>query len=594
MSLIEELKWRGMIQDITPGIESQLSKEMTSGYIGFDPTSDSLHIGSLVPILLLIHLQNAGHKPVALVGGATGMVGDPSGKSEERNLLSKEVLKYNLECIKRQLEKYLKFDSGLPNSAELVNNYDWFSEMRFLDFIRDVGKHITVNYMLSKESVNKRLEGFYGMSFTEFTYQLVQGYDFYWLYQNKNCKLQMGGSDQWGNITTGTELIKTIAGGQAFAFTCPLLTKADGGKFGKTEKGNIWLDPAKTPPYEFYQFWLKASDADVEKWIKIFTFLTRKEIETLTEQHKQNLGARLLQKTLAREITILVHGDVAFKEALNKTESLFSNQSSTDNSLNAGEIVNQLLGGVAELPISKSRFDQGIDIVSLLAESGSFASKGDARKMIQQGGVSINGNKIDDISWLVTDLDLLFDKYLLVQKGKKSVSLIKAINILEEFGANPGDTSLLNCKKHGDASILLITDRQLGLVFTISGIWEEGTLDWDIRDSANKATYFAFTYLATGRLTFYLNVIATSLDGKTSDDKWIRFEPSFAKSDEYNNQKEMAYVNEVKRDNTFETSTVEIQQAFAETFGQGGWVFNKVHLIRVRGQGKIKKMILGK
>jgi hypothetical protein len=305
------------------------------------------------------------------------------------------------------------------------------------------------------------------------------------------------------------------------------------------------------------------------------------------------LGARLLQKVLAREITILVHGEIAFQQALNKTESLFSNQSSTDNSLNIGEIINQLLGGVAELPVSKSRFDQGIDIVSLLAESGSFASKGDARKMIQQGGVSINGKKINDISWQVTDSDLFFDKYLLVQKGKKSASLIKAINILEEFGVNPNDTSLLNCKKHNNASILLITDRQLGQVFTITGIWEDDHLDWPVRDSANKATYFAFTYLANGRLTFYLNVNAISLDGET-DDKWIRFEPSLAKSDEYNNQKEMAYVNEVKRDNTFETSTVDIQQAVAETFGQGGWVFNKVHLIRVRGQGKIKKMILGK
>jgi tyrosyl-tRNA synthetase len=589
MSLIDELKWRGMIQDLTPGIQEQLDKEMTSGYIGFDPTSDSLHIGSLVPILLLIHLQRAGHKPIALVGGATGMVGDPSGKSEERNLLSKEVLKHNLGCIKRQLEKYLDFDPNLPNCAELVNNYDWFEKMLFLDFIRETGKHITINYMLSKESVNKRFGSENGISFTEFTYQLVQGYDFYWLYKEKNCKLQMGGSDQWGNITTGNELIKSMAKGQSFAFTCPLLTKSDGGKFGKTEKGNIWLDPAKTDPFDFYQFWMRAADSDAEKWIKIFTFLNKEEIDALINQHRQNSGARILQNTLAREVTNLVHGQTELEKVLIRTEAF----KSSDKSLSAEETISQLLGGVPELPVSKSRFDEGIDIVSLLAESGSFASKGDARKMIQQGGVSINGNKIDNISWLVTNLDLLFDKYLLVQKGKKSVSLIKAVNILEEFGANPGDTSLLDCKKDGVASILLNTDRQLGLVFTIAGIWEEGALSWDIRDSANKATYFLFTYLATGRLTFYLNVIASSLDGKTSDDKWIRFEPSFAKSDEYNNQKEMAYVNEVKRDNTFETSTVDIQQAFAETFGQGGWVFNKVHLIMVRGQGKIKKMILG-
>ncbi len=290
MNLIEELTWRGMIQDIMPGTKEQLAKEMTAGYIGFDPTADSLHIGSLVPILLLVHLQNAGHKPIALVGGATGRVGDPSGKSEERNLLSEETLNHNLACVKGQLEKYLDFSPSKPNAAEMANNFDWFKNFSFLDFIRDVGKHITVNYMSAKDSVKKRLEGENGMSFTEFTYQLVQGYDFYWLYTNKNCKLQMGGSDQWGNITTGTELIRRKTGGEreAFAFTCPLLTKADGGKFGKTEKGNIWLDPQKTSPYQFYQFWLNAADADAEKWIKIFTFLTREEIALLLEQYKGN------------------------------------------------------------------------------------------------------------------------------------------------------------------------------------------------------------------------------------------------------------------------------------------------------------------
>src|SRR5580658_1994508 len=323
MNLIQELKWRGMIQDIMPGTEEQLAKEMTSAYIGFDPTSDSLHIGSLVPILILVHLQKAGHKPVALVGGATGMVGDPSGKSEERNLLSEDILNHNLSCVRRQLEKYLDFNPALPNAAEMVNNYDWFRDMRFLDFIRDIGKHITVNYMSAKDSVKKRLEGENGMSFTEFTYQLVQGYDFYWLYTHKNCKLQMGGSDQWGNITTGTELIRRKSGGEAFAFICPLLTKADGGKFGKTEKGNIWLDPEKTSPYEFYQFWLNASDADAEKWIKVFTFLDRREVEILIAEHNNDPGARLLQNRLAHEVTTFVHGPEELDKILNASRGFY-------------------------------------------------------------------------------------------------------------------------------------------------------------------------------------------------------------------------------------------------------------------------------
>src|ERR1700744_6134470 len=309
MSLIQELKWRRMIQDIMPGTEEQLTREMTSGYIGFDPTSDSLHIGSLVPILLLVHLQKAGHKPFALVGGATGMVGDPSGKSEERNLLDETTLNHNLAGVKKQLEKFLDFNPALPNKAEMVNNYDWFKSMSFLTFIRDVGKHITVNYMSAKDSVKKRLDGENGMSFTEFTYQLVQGFDFYWLYTNKNCKLQMGGSDQWGNITTGTELVRRKAGGEAFAFTCPLLTKADGGKFGKTEKGNVWLDPAKTSYYQFYQFWLNAADAYAEKWVKIFTFLPKQDITSLLDQQASNPGERALQKALAREVTTFVHGE---------------------------------------------------------------------------------------------------------------------------------------------------------------------------------------------------------------------------------------------------------------------------------------------
>src|ERR1700759_3900421 len=323
MNLIEELKWRGMLQDIMPGTEEQLAKEMTAGYIGFYPPSDSLHIGSLVPILLLVHMQKTGHKPVALVGGATGMVGDPSGKNEERNLLDEATLNHNLAGVKKQLEKYLDFNPGLPNKAEMVNNYDWFKDMRFLDFIRDVGKHITVNYMSAKDSVKKRLEGENGMSFTEFTYQLVQGYDFYWLYKNRNCKLQMGGSDQWGNITTGTELIRRKSGGEAFAFPCPLLTKSDGGKFGKTEKGNVWLDSSRTSPFQFYQFWLNATDSDAEKWIKIFTFLKKEEIQSLLEEHQKNPSDRLLQKALAKEITIFIHGVDEYDLALVTTEKLF-------------------------------------------------------------------------------------------------------------------------------------------------------------------------------------------------------------------------------------------------------------------------------
>src|SRR5215210_3520142 len=306
MNVIEELRWRGLVQDIMPGTEEQLNKEITSGYIGFDPTADSLHIGSLVPILLLVHLQKAGHKPFALVGGATGMVGDPSGKSAERTLLSEDVLQKNVEGIKNQLMKFLDFTPG-PTAAEMVNNYDWFKDFSFLHFIRDVGKHITVNYMMNKESVRKRIEGEAGISFTEFTYQLIQGYDFYWLYQNKNCKLQMGGSDQWGNITTGTELIRRKAGGEAFAFTCPLLTKSDGGKFGKTEQGNVWLDPEKTTPFQFYQFWLNAADPDAEKWIRIFTFLSQQEIDQLIATHHQDQSKRFLQKKLAEELTIFVH-----------------------------------------------------------------------------------------------------------------------------------------------------------------------------------------------------------------------------------------------------------------------------------------------
>lgn len=413
-----------MIQDIMPGTEEQLAKQMTTGYIGFDPTADSLHIGSLVPILLLVHLQKAGHKPIALVGGATGMVGDPSGKSEERNLLSEEVLNHNLASVKKQLEKFLDFNPSLPNSAEMANNYDWFKNFSFLDFIRDVGKHITVNYMSSKDSVKKRLEGKTGMSFTEFTYQLVQGYDFYWLYANKSCKLQMGGSDQWGNITTGTELIrrKTDGDGEAFAFTCPLITKADGTKFGKTEKGNVWLDATKSSYFEFYQFWLNATDADAEKWIKIFTFLPQEVITGLLAEHNSQPGLRLLQKTLAKEVTTFVHGDEGLAEALADTAKMFSKQSASAESLSEHDL--ESINGVAKFDYPRDKVTDGVDIVSFLAETGIFPSKGEARKSIQNAGVSINRRKVEDIQLPIDISLLLHDKYILVQKGKKNYYLV--------------------------------------------------------------------------------------------------------------------------------------------------------------------------
>ncbi len=425
--LIEELQWRGMIQDIMPGTPEQLDKELTSGYIGFDPTADSLHIGSLVPIMLLVHLQRAGHKPVALVGGATGMVGDPSGKSEERNLLSEEVLLHNQAGVKAQLEKFLNFDPALPNAAEIVNNYDWFKEFSFLSFIRDVGKHITVNYMMSKDSVKKRLEGETGMSFTEFTYQLVQGYDFYWLYSNKGCKLQMGGSDQWGNIVTGTELIRRKAAGEAFAFTCPLMTKADGGKFGKTEKGNVWLDAKRSSPYQFYQFWLNAADADAERYIKTFTLLSREIIEALVAEHATAPHLRLLQKRLAQEVTTFVHSAADYEFAVKASEILFSNDTAAVLAQLDETQLLQVMEGVPGVDYSMDTLAAGVDIVSFLAETGIFPSKGEARKNVQGGGVSINKEKVDAIDFVVNTALLLNAKYLLVQKGKKSYSLIKAV-----------------------------------------------------------------------------------------------------------------------------------------------------------------------
>jgi tyrosyl-tRNA synthetase len=424
MNLIEELKWRGMLQDIMPGTEEQLNKEITTGYIGFDPTAESLHIGSLVPILLLLHLQRAGHKPIALVGGATGMVGDPSMKSEERNLLGEEDLRRNVAGIRKQLEKFLDFTPGKPNSAELVNNYDWFREISFIGFLRDVGKYLTVNYMMSKDSVRKRIEGETGISYTEFAYQLMQGYDFLWLYENKGCKLQMGGSDQWGNITTGTELIRRKASGEAFAFTCPLITKADGGKFGKTEKGNVWLDPEKTSPYQFYQFWLNAADSDAEKWIRIFTFLDRETIDALVAQHRQDPGARHLQKALAREITSFVHGLSEYEAAVQTTEKLFTGDAVENiRSLSEKELL-ESMDGVPRFPFEMEKLSAGADAVSFLAETGIFPSKGEARKTIQGGGVSINKEKIQDPATTVDTAKLLAGKYILVQKGKKNYFLV--------------------------------------------------------------------------------------------------------------------------------------------------------------------------
>ncbi len=426
-NLIEELRWRGLIQDIIPGTEEQLCKESTTGYVGFDPTADSLHIGSLIPIIVLMHLQKFGHKPIALVGGATGMVGDPSGKSEERNLLSTDVLNHNVKAVQKQLEKFLDFNSEKKNAAEMVNNYDWFKNISFLDFIRDVGKHISINYMMAKDSVRKRLEGENGMSFTEFTYQLVQGYDFYWLHQNKNCKFQFGGSDQWGNIVTGTELIRRKSGAEAFAFTCPLLTKADGGKFGKTEKGNVWLSPDRTSPYSFYQFWLNTADADAERFLKIFTFLSKDEIAELVGRHTGNENQRILQKKLAEEITCLVHSRKDYEFAVKASEILFSNDTAqTLKELNEDQLL-QVMEGVPSIEVERNTLKESIDLISLLANTKIFQSKGEARKMLAGGGVFLNKEKVTDVEMKVNESVLLNEKYLLVQKGKKNYYLLKTI-----------------------------------------------------------------------------------------------------------------------------------------------------------------------
>ncbi|MFM2015136.1 MAG: hypothetical protein RIQ51_626 [Bacteroidota bacterium] len=415
-----------MIQDIMPGTEELFEKEQVSGYIGFDPTSDSLHIGSLVPILLLVHLQKAGHKPYALVGGATGMVGDPSGKSEERNLLSEEILAHNIAGVQKQLAHFLNFDSKQSNAAEMVNNYDWFKDFNFLSFIREVGKHITVNYMMAKDSVKKRIEGDTGMSFTEFTYQLIQGYDFYWLYKNKNCKVQMGGSDQWGNITTGTELIRRKLGGEAFAFTCPLIKKADGGKFGKTEKGNIWLDATKTSPYQFYQFWLNASDEDAIAWIKIFTLLEPATIDALIAEHAIAPQQRILQKALAAELTKFVHSEADLKFAIEATEILFGNATTAVlQSLNEVQLL-QVMDGVPQVTVPLAAMNEGYDFISLLVDTAIFPSKGEARKMCQGGGLSVNKEKVGAEKTHIQTADLLQGKYLLIQKGKKQYYLVIA------------------------------------------------------------------------------------------------------------------------------------------------------------------------
>ncbi len=426
MNFVEELRWRGMLHDIMPGTEEELNKQMTSGYIGFDPTADSLHVGHLTQIMTLIHFQRSGHKPFALVGGATGMVGDPSGKSAERNLLSEEVLNHNVKCLEEQLKKFLDFNCG-PKSAEMVNNYDWFKNFTFLDFIRDVGKHLTVNYMMAKDSVKKRLEGETGMSFTEFSYQLVQGYDFYYLWKEKNCQVQMGGSDQWGNIVTGTELIRRKAAGNAFAITTQLIKKADGTKFGKTESGAVWLDPAKTSPYKFYQFWLNTTDSDAKSWIRIFTLKSESEIKELEIEHDLAPHLRILQKALAEEITIRTHSFDALQTALKTSDFLFGNGSLEFlNSLSKEDVL-EVFEGLPQFTLAKNEFSAGINATDLLAEKTTvFPSKGEARKMISGGGVSINKEKIADPALILTTENLINGIFLVAQKGKKNYYLIIA------------------------------------------------------------------------------------------------------------------------------------------------------------------------
>ena len=427
MNFVEELRWRGMIHDMMPGTEEQLQKEMTSAYVGIDPTADSLHIGHLVGVMMLKHLQRAGHRPIALIGGATGMIGDPSLKSAERNLLDEATLRHNQESIKNQLAKFLDFDSDAPNAAKLVNNYDWMKDYSFLNFIRDIGKHLTVNYMMSKDSVKKRLssESNVGMSFTEFSYQLLQGYDFLYLYQHEGCRLQMGGSDQWGNITTGTELIRRKQGGEAFALTCPLITKADGGKFGKTESGNVWLDRRYTSPYKFYQFWLNVSDADAAKYIKIFTALSKEEIADLEAEQAAAPHLRPLQKRLAKEVTIMVHSEEDYNAAVEASNILFGTATSEALKKLDEDTLLAVFEGVPQFEVSMDEFATGIKAVDLFTEKAAvFPSKGEMRKLVQSGGVSVNKEKLAAADEVVTSASLLNNKYLLVQKGKKNYFLL--------------------------------------------------------------------------------------------------------------------------------------------------------------------------
>lgn len=428
-NFIEELTWRGMIHDVMPETEEHLMEQMRSAYIGFDPTADSLHIGNLVPIMLLAFYQRCGHKPVALVGGATGMIGDPSGKSNERNLLDEATLRHNQECVRKQLSQFLDFNSGAKNEAVMVNNYDWMKEFLFLDFIRDVGKHITVNYMMAKDSVRSRLTGdnIEGMSFTEFTYQLVQGYDFLHLYKNQNCTLQMGGSDQWGNITTGTELIRRIGGGKGYALTCPLITKSDGSKFGKSEGGNVWLDAKRTSPYKFYQYWLNTSDDDAEKYIKIFTFLDKNTIDALITEHKEAPHLRLLQKRLAQEVTITVHSEEEFEKATKASDILFGKSTSEDLKTLDEQTFLDVFDGVPQAEISMNDLKNGLDIIGALAEkTGFLKSNGEARRALKENSISLNKEKISE-GYLLSTSDLINDKFILLQRGRKNYFVLKVL-----------------------------------------------------------------------------------------------------------------------------------------------------------------------
>ena len=428
-NFVEELRWRGMLHDIMPGTEEQLAKEITTAYIGFDPTADSLHIGSLIQIILLMHFQRHGHKPIALIGGATGMIGDPSGKSAERNLLNEETLAKNIAGVKAQLEHFIDFKSDKENAAELVNNYDWMKNMSFLDFARDIGKHITVNYMMAKDSVKKRLssESKVGMSFTEFTYQLIQGYDFLHLYNEKNCKLQIGGSDQWGNITTGTEMVRRKVQGKAYALTCPLITKADGTKFGKTEGGNVWLDAKRTSPYKFYQFWFNADDADAENYIKKFTFLPKDEIEALIKAHKEAPHLRLLQKKIGEEVTIMVHGKDAYENALKASNILFGKSTASDLKSLDEQTFLDVFDGVPQAEVSKEDIENGIEIITALNEkSGFLKSNGEARRALKENSISVNKEKVTDAT-VLTKEDLIADKFILLQRGKKNYFLLKVV-----------------------------------------------------------------------------------------------------------------------------------------------------------------------